>query len=107
MPWSGASAELDFILADQVIADDRCVITRAGVVIARLTGMLKRSQVIGTDGASLDIIGRDVTFTLRDGTEGATRINDVATIADEVFSVRNLGERLNTGLRVFTLAGGD
>lgn len=99
----GTDAELDYMLED---AGDPVVFSRGASVIASTSCLFDRKQLIGQDGSGLSIIGRDLTLVIRNGTQGTTAINDVATIAGVAYRVRDLGESLADGTRIITIAGG-
>ena len=107
MAWD-ATAEIDFILADDVIAGDQLVISRSGMRIATATGVLNRKQIIVQGNAGIEIIGRDLTFLLREGTQGTARVEDSVTVTTNLGTfmarIRDLGEPQSDGTRLLTLA---
>jgi hypothetical protein len=97
------AAETDYMVKD---CGDAVVFSRGASTVASTFGILEKKQVLGHDGSSMVVVGRDITLAVRDGTQGTTTLEDVATINGVAYRVRDLGLVLADGTRVLTLAGG-
>lgn len=99
----GSAAELDFMMQDAGLP---VVFSRGATTLATTFGLFDKKQILGQADGSYEVTGRDVTVTIRDGTQSTTTFEDTATIGGIAYSVRDLGLALADGTRVITLAGG-
>lgn len=99
----GNAAELDYMLRD---SGEAVVFTRGASVLATTYCQLDRTQIFQPGINGLEETGHDITVGVRDGTIGATTIDDVATIGGVAYRVRGLGVLLASGMRMLSVAGG-
>ena len=92
------------MLADTVIAGDVAVVTRAGSPVTTWTGLFSAKDIVEPTNDGYKVVGRDVTFVIRDALVGSVQREDVATINAVAYRVRDLGVGVGTGIRTITLA---
>lgn len=87
-------------------AGEPVVFSRGTSTLAPTFGLFEKKQILGQADGGYEVTGRDVTVTIRDGTQGTTTVDDIATIGGIAYRVRDLGLALEDGTRVLMLAGG-